>query len=59
MWRTFAVLEGVTKAIGASVQKLVGTSIGTLEMGAIAASIIGTNRHNSDDGWISWAYQTG
>lgn len=41
MWKIWAVLEGVCKAIGTLFAKLVGREMGTLEMGAVAAIMIG------------------
>lgn len=41
MWRLWAVAEGLAKTFSAVFQKAVGNSMGTLEMGCIAASIIG------------------
>ena len=41
MWRLWAVAEGLTKTLSAIFQKLVGVVMGTLEMGCIAAAIIG------------------
>jgi len=41
MWRLWAVAEGLAKTFSAIFQKLVGVTMGTLEMGCIAATIIG------------------
>ncbi len=42
MWKIWAVLEGFSKTINAILQKLVGVTMGTVEMGCIAAIIIGS-----------------
>jgi drug/metabolite transporter (DMT)-like permease len=42
MWIKFAAGEGLTKTVSALFQKLIGKSIDSLEMGCVAAIIIGT-----------------
>lgn len=41
MWRLWAVLEGLAKTASAVFQKKVGVVMGTLEMGCVAAALIG------------------
>lgn len=53
MWKWWAVGEGLMKTLSALFQKTVGIVMGTLEMGFLAAGIIGTMQALS--GWIGRA----
>ncbi len=56
MWRLWAVAEGLAKTFSAIFQKLVGVAMGTLEMGCIAAALIGIVQMAA--GFCGWAVKS-
>ena len=52
-WRLWAVAQGLAKTLSAIFQKLVGVVMGTLEMGCVAAALIGMVQ--TAVGLVGWA----
>lgn len=55
-WRLWAVAQGLAKTLSAVFQKLVGVVMGTLEMGCVAAALIGTVQ--TALGLVGWAVKS-